>query len=343
QQQNVQVTIETVPNIVPLDDQFGVSSYKTVPDPLCHYLLGPSDAHDALMGTETFALLDAAKVPALSEFLETSGLQHRCLFTGAAYDELKDVAPWLVRLEEGNSFSRNLFTRSNAPWHLWDSEPGLYLRSLGTLDQLWRHLRKFTRVQDEAGKWFYFRFWETDCLIDYIRYANDREGGDLRFLFGFDPLNPSLSLVRAYVSAVRDRAQICTVSQITGHKTEARTDIDMPVLRFLALRGHAHRFVESYFEGQGLNASAPQLHKAKNIAIQIAQKYHSFGFKSRYHLGSFIYWALALNADFETRTQVIKDQIQRTDADPNDRFVVIAREMRTLFGPKIRNYGGHGT
>lgn len=165
-QQNVRLTLEVIPDVVPFGDQFDVEKSKTVPDALFSPLFGQPDSQDTLVRMRTFALLDAVKVPALPEMLEASGLEHCCLFKGVAYDELKDVAPWLVRLEEGNSFSRNLFTRSDAPWHLWDSEPGMYLRSRGTLDQLWQHLRKFTRLRDEAGKWFYFRFWETDCLID---------------------------------------------------------------------------------------------------------------------------------------------------------------------------------
>lgn len=108
----------------------------------------------------TFAILDAARVLNLPEMLETSGLEHRCLFKGQAYEDLKNVAPWIVRLEDANSFTRNLFTSLDVPWHMWDAEPGIYLRSRGTLDDMWAHFRKFTRVQDEQGKWYYFRFWE---------------------------------------------------------------------------------------------------------------------------------------------------------------------------------------
>ncbi|RCW77727.1 DUF4123 domain-containing protein, partial [Paracoccus lutimaris] len=42
--------------------------------------------------------------------------------------------------------------------------PGIYVRAHGTLDDMWRHFRKFTRVQDESGKWYYFRFWEQGTL-----------------------------------------------------------------------------------------------------------------------------------------------------------------------------------
>ncbi len=166
------LVIEQIDGVEPLDEQFGVAAIKTVPDALYDALFGFADQKEVgievansdsarMLPLHTYAILDAAKVVNLAEMLECSGLEHRCLFKGAAYDDMKDVAPWVVRLEEDNSFTRNLFTRSSAPWHMWNAGPGIYLRSHGTLDDMWAHFRKFTRVQDENGKWFYFRFWET--------------------------------------------------------------------------------------------------------------------------------------------------------------------------------------
>lgn len=150
----------TIESVEPLDTQLGVVELKTVPDALREPLFGQlSD-----VPLHTYAILDAAKVPNLPELLEASGLVHKCLFKGGAYDELKNVAPWIVQLEEDNAFIRNLFTRSDAPWHLWDAEPGIYLRSHGTLDEMWKHFRKFTKIQDEKGNWLYFRFWEPRAL-----------------------------------------------------------------------------------------------------------------------------------------------------------------------------------
>jgi hypothetical protein len=165
-----QLQIGTIDGVEPLNSQFGITQPKTVPDVLREPLLGQPEPTAAELAVEvdpiqipplhTYAILDAARVSDLPELLDASGLEHRCLFRGDAYDELKDVAPWIVRIEAGNSFTRNLFTLSDAVWHLWDKEPGIYIRSRGSLDDMWAHFRKFTRVKDEDGKWFYFRFWE---------------------------------------------------------------------------------------------------------------------------------------------------------------------------------------
>lgn len=180
--------IETIEDVEPLDTQIGVFPKKTVPDALYDALFGQPDPtaaeveaaggdDAAALPMQTYAILEAAKLANLPELLERSGVEHRCLFKGAAYDELKDVAPWIVRMEEGNAFTRNLFTRSNAAWHLWDDELGIYVRSREGLDSIWRYFRKFTKVQDEDGKWFYFRFWEPAFIEFSLDILKDLDSG----------------------------------------------------------------------------------------------------------------------------------------------------------------------
>lgn len=167
------IQVETCREIAPLDSQFGADMpKKTVPESLSGPLFGQPDPDAAL---HTYMILDAAKVQGLAELLEASGLEHRCLFKGLAYDDLKDVAPWIVRLESGNGFTRQVFTRSDAPWHLWDREPGIFLRSYERIDELWRHFRKFTRVRDQSGKWYYWRFWEGGFLLPTLEAATPTE------------------------------------------------------------------------------------------------------------------------------------------------------------------------
>ena len=171
--------VETIEGVEPLDAQFGVAEPLTVPTVLQDALFGqpePTEAELAAHGgdlapvlpLQTYAILDAAKVQGLTEMLEASGLQHRCLFKGDAYDEMKDAAPWIVRLEDRNRFTRDLFTKSDAPWHLWDTKPGIYIRSSGTLEDLWQHFRYFIKIRDEVGNWAYFRFYEDWVMCSYL-------------------------------------------------------------------------------------------------------------------------------------------------------------------------------
>ncbi|EPX80608.1 DUF4123 domain-containing protein [Litoreibacter arenae] len=176
------LSFKTIEGVEPLDAQFGVASPKTVPDVLYDLLFGqPKQTESELEPVRgnatkasplyTHAILDATKVSNLPELLAASGLEHRCLFKGEAYEDMKDVAPWIVRLEDGHGFTCSLFTCSDAPWHLWNSAPGIYFRSSGKLDELWGHFRKFTKVQDDDGKWFYFRFWEPSMFFGLVENA----------------------------------------------------------------------------------------------------------------------------------------------------------------------------
>ena len=168
----------TIENVSPLDGQIGIAEPLNVPDALREVLFGQPEPAQAGTGhykneqdgqplLHTYAILDAAKVPNLPELLDTAGLPHRCLFQGDAFDQLKDVAPWVVALTKNATFTRHLFTKGDAAWHLWDKEPGIYVRTDARLEDVCAHFRKFTRVITEDGNWIYLRFWEPVVLRDF--------------------------------------------------------------------------------------------------------------------------------------------------------------------------------
>lgn len=111
------IRFNTIENVVPLDQQFGMSLKESVPDVLRAVLFGQPEATETEVAAasgdstadplmQTYAILDAAKVVTLPELLGTLGMEHQCMFKGTAYDDLKNVAPLIVLLEEGNDFTR---------------------------------------------------------------------------------------------------------------------------------------------------------------------------------------------------------------------------------------------
>ncbi|RAU19577.1 hypothetical protein DN062_00370 [Nitrincola tibetensis] len=96
----------------------------------------------------------------LTSFLEDSGLRYQSLFQGKAQEELAEHAPYLVELTEDNHFTCRLFTGPDGIGGLWEKELGIFLRCRARFDALRKHLRKFIRLQNVDGRWFYFRFWE---------------------------------------------------------------------------------------------------------------------------------------------------------------------------------------
>ncbi|MEP4197957.1 MAG: DUF4123 domain-containing protein [Aliishimia sp.] len=133
----------------------------TLPEAVFETLFGPSDADAPL---PCYVLVDACKINGLPEILETSNLAHRCLFQGEALEDLGDVAPWLVALTPNAPFTLQLLTAADpqdpVPWHMWQTMPGLFLRSPLNIAELWSHLRRFTRVRADDDSWFFYRFWE---------------------------------------------------------------------------------------------------------------------------------------------------------------------------------------
>ncbi len=171
---------EDIADIAPLDDQFGVWPVKNVPEMLLDPLFGqlepdPSEiAHYGDAGQvpmmRTYAIIDAAKLQSGFDEIADCGLPDQCLFKGQAVQDLKDVAPYLLELDPSADMTRRLLTHNPklsenmTTAHLWHKEPGIYIRSRIGFDEIWRHFRKFVRIQDENGKWFYFRFWEPSVL-----------------------------------------------------------------------------------------------------------------------------------------------------------------------------------
>lgn len=132
------VVFAVIAGVQPLDACTSLKERRNAPADIARLLfadpkplLGP--AAESLVGDAgdwaAYALLDAAMVPNLPELLETSGLEHQCLFVGDLKDELGAVAPWVVRLDPEAALTRHLFTRGEAGWYMWDRWPGLLVRS----------------------------------------------------------------------------------------------------------------------------------------------------------------------------------------------------------------------
>lgn len=143
-----------------------------VPAALAAPLFGaPEAAH-------SYALIDAARVPGLPEVLETSRLDHACLFLGE-----DGAAPWLVRLAPEGKFTRNLFRQSGRSWHLWGRDSFILLRSAAGVAELVAHFRRFTKVRDRRGRMVFFRFWDPLVIALYAT-ARRHDAARLEQIFG---------------------------------------------------------------------------------------------------------------------------------------------------------------
>jgi hypothetical protein len=132
------------------------------------YLFGEEDA-------EAFAVLDGASVPELLDRLDELHPEYECLYMGELKPDLAEVAPYLVRLEQGSEFSEWVVEQG------WGKHWGVFALSQASLRELRRHFRTFLKVYDPNGKPLLFRYYDPRVLRVYLPTCNAAE---LRTVFG---------------------------------------------------------------------------------------------------------------------------------------------------------------
>ncbi|MBJ6761807.1 DUF4123 domain-containing protein [Myxococcaceae bacterium JPH2] len=125
--------------------------------------------------SEVYAILDAARDPAILPFVAGKGVRHECLYEGPVPRELLEVAPYLVPLQRESPFTRELLERA------WGNSWGLFLMTSEDLPTVRRHLRRFLKVKDEQGRRLYFRYYDPRVMRVYLPTCNEDER---QFVFG---------------------------------------------------------------------------------------------------------------------------------------------------------------
>ncbi|RAU18527.1 hypothetical protein DN062_07070 [Nitrincola tibetensis] len=250
--------IEEIGPITPLDAQFGVYPKKTVPDALREALFGqpdPTDAERADFGDDvpplvTYAVLDAAKMPyLLTSLLEDSGLRHQSLFQGKAQEELAEHAPYLVELIEDNDFTCRLFTGPDGIGGLWERRLGIFLRSRAGFNTVRKHLRKFTKVQDENGKWFYFRFWDVETMRSFKSHLAVSQEQATAFFSLY---------IRYFIWCHRQDNRFCRISISQPKIGSGQMVLDEALLRRFGFAARARRIIRFQSKVEALiNANDP--------------------------------------------------------------------------------------
>ena len=290
--------VEEIGPVTPLDAQFGVHPKKTVPDALHDALFGqpePTEAERAAFGEDvpplgTYAVLDAAKMPyLLTSLLESSGLRYQSLFQGAAQEELGEHAPYLVELKDCHDFTRRLFTGPDGINGLWEKELGIFIRSRTSFDALRKHLRKFTRVQDEEGKWYYFRFWEGSSARCVFRM----QCAETRHIM---TITPDLTLRTLWFEGVNAIAAVAEiVSDGNGTSQKPTQEWVAALIADHRLNTFVYRIVDELIM-QHPEHSKMGREKAIALAVEFLRQARSFGLESEYAVSSYATVALELSS-----------------------------------------------
>ena len=97
----------------------------------------------------------------------------RCLFKGDAAETMKEAAPYLIdmTLPDGGwedndrvpAFHQDFFAKH------WGKNTGIFIRTMASMDEIWAHFRKFTKVQvEDVNGWQFFRFWDPRVAGKYF-------------------------------------------------------------------------------------------------------------------------------------------------------------------------------
>ena len=109
-----------------------------------------------------FMLLDGSINPDIAICAANFDEPARCLFAGAAGEELGDVGPWLVELKRyGGAWD----------WYVedgWGNNWGILIHTRMTLAKLKTHLKKFIKVEDEDGETFFFKYYRPEHLNTFL-------------------------------------------------------------------------------------------------------------------------------------------------------------------------------
>jgi hypothetical protein len=110
-----------------------------------------------------YAVVDAARQPMLiPATIEALASSRECLFRGKALENIGDQAPWAVLIDPNEDVLD------------WLAEDGFGRRwasfavSAMPLGEFVSHLRRFTMVEDDAGRHLYFRFYDPNVLRMYL-------------------------------------------------------------------------------------------------------------------------------------------------------------------------------
>lgn len=134
-----------------------------------------SQLFDTQRDLVTYAMLDGAINPGLLPALADLEPEHCCLWLGELEPELREVAPYLVRLHPDTGFVHYLIRQGyGLRW-------GIFAQSAASLLEMRSHFRRLTQAQDSTGKRYYMRFYDPNIMPMLLRTATPEQ---LAMLYG---------------------------------------------------------------------------------------------------------------------------------------------------------------
>ena len=126
-------------------------------------------------GLNVFAVLDGASIAELLDKFDELQPEYKCLRSGQLKPDIAEVAPYLVRLEPGHSFTQWVLAEG------WGKHWGIFALAASDPLEMRHHFRTLTMVTDPDGKRLLFRFYDPRVLRAFLPTCNEQE---LKSMFG---------------------------------------------------------------------------------------------------------------------------------------------------------------
>ena len=123
--------------------------------------------------TNVYAVLDGASVPRLPQRLVEEQVENFCLFRGKLEPDMREVAPYLVRLNSGDGFTNWILSEG------WGQHWGIFACGVAEIREMRRHFRSLVHVYDADGNPLIFRYYDPRVLQVYLPTCDANEDGIL--------------------------------------------------------------------------------------------------------------------------------------------------------------------
>ena len=114
------------------------------------------------MNTANYILLDAARMELNIEEAKKLNPEFLCLYRGKSEQDLECVAPYIFTFKQNTAFANWYYENG------WGDAWGILLNSAYSLEDLYKHFRKFLMVQTEDKEELYFRFYDPRVLRIFL-------------------------------------------------------------------------------------------------------------------------------------------------------------------------------
>ncbi|EPJ45053.1 MAG: hypothetical protein OFPII_30450 [Osedax symbiont Rs1] len=268
----------------------------------------------------TYLIVDATLRGQISGYFDLDLIQHcqvKCLFKGSAAERLKTAAPYLIDMtltqdvfDDDSKVSK--FHRDFIENH-WAHNTGIVLRSYASMEEILHHYRRFTKVQNEAGEWIFFRFWDPNILIPYLTGIQHwQERVALWFNLGDGLLIDSVIAHAIDKDTLVEIMPVQSIKDITVRQPVAYTQEDFEILEVEFLRYRSKKIIA------GLIIEHPNLVEINHVPLKDFLQaqidwLHGNGFFEHSHIQNILLVTLQYQSAIEIFPQPLKSLL----TDPN--------------------------